>query len=871
MTPELSLVIPTFNEAENVPILLERIAQALGSLEGRYEVLIVDDDSPDGTWRVAEACRERYPQLRVIRRVEGERGLAPSVVDGWRQARGELLGVIDADLQHPPEVLVPLLLAMRQTDAEIGVASRYASSEQKLRWNVLRKWLSRGASELAEAVLPAHARSVTDPLSGFFLLRRTVVEGITLRARGYKILLEVLSRGRYQRVVEVPYTFGRRHQGASKLSAHVMGDYLAQLWRLIWRPTGFGRFVRYCLVGSSGVLINLTVLWLLRNHETLGKLRAPALAIEASVLNNFLWNELWTFSDRARLAPRLRNRLQRLLSFNLVCVAGAGIHLGLVWLLAIHGHWPYMATNVLGILIVTCWNYGLNVTRTWQQHPAHAIMVHEQPQQFLGTLIRHRDRLITGTILLVALALRLWQLGAKSLWLDEASSWVFARQPLGQILMNVQEPNPPLYYALLHGWIALFGQSETALRMLSVLFGTLAVWLTYWVGRQLGGKPLGWIAMSLMAVMPMPIDYSQMARTYTLFLAASLGSFGCLLAWEATRARRWAVGYVAASIAMCYAHNYWVFNLAAQQLYMAWRIAGRQVPLRAWLRLSAGVLAGIAPWLTALVAQTLRAQQVGLMIPRPGLTELVEIPLRFATPWGIPQAAWAYLLLAVLGLALCIRRRTADGLLLLWLVCPIVLPFVASLIGTPMLRLRYAIAALPALYLLMGRGVLVLPGRLSRAAVVTVLLALPVLGLQGYYGWEREDWRTLAAEMERLVKPDDILVVSSTRPDPMMYYYKGPVPFTVPFETIPPAADTDRRAMQQLHDRIDGLITGRNKRVRVWVAVRLGFGRDFRPVITDALQDRYPGLRRIYKRRFSSNLIVYGYELGSRPWWRLLG
>lgn len=360
-----SLIIPTLNEAKNVPVLLARIAQAMAPAGVPYEVLMVDDNSTDGTADVAEGLRAHFPQVRVLRRTHGERGLSPSVTDGWAAAQGQWLGVMDADLQHPPEVLPQMVAALQADGADVVIASRYTASGARLRWNLLRRWLSRGASNLAQTVLPPQAADVTDPMSGFFALRRAVVEGVTLQARGYKILLEVLSRGRYRRVREVPYQFGRRRAGESKLGASVMWDYLQQLWKLALRRDGFGRFLRYCLIGLSGVAVNLGVLWALREQGGFGKLRAPAAAIECAILNNFLWNELWTFRDRARMAPRGWQRLQRLVSFNLICAAGAVMHLGLVWCFALKQGWPYMTTNVLAIGVVTIWNYGLNTTWTW--------------------------------------------------------------------------------------------------------------------------------------------------------------------------------------------------------------------------------------------------------------------------------------------------------------------------------------------------------------------------------------------------------------------------------------------------------------------------------------------------------------------------
>ena len=146
-----------------------------------------------------------------------------------------------------------------------------------------------------------------------------------------------------------------------------MWDYLVQLWRLAWAPQGFGRFLRYCLVGSSGVIIQLGILWWLRHFEILGKLRAAAVAVEGAIINNFLWNELWTFRDRTRGCQAFRDRLRRLVSFTVVCGVGALMQLAIIWGFAIQLRWSYLATNLFAIVLVTFWNYGFNTSSTWMK------------------------------------------------------------------------------------------------------------------------------------------------------------------------------------------------------------------------------------------------------------------------------------------------------------------------------------------------------------------------------------------------------------------------------------------------------------------------------------------------------------------------
>jgi len=217
---ELSLIAPTYNERENVSTLASRVHQAL---EGyRYELIVVDDNSPDGTAEVAEALAGQYP-IRVICRKD-ERGLATAVVAGFRAAQGKVLGVIDADLQHPPEMLPGLLQAIRE-GADVAVGSRYVAGGGVEGWSLTRKIMSRGAGGFARVLLSS-ARQVKDPMSGFFLFRSGVIEGVELKPIGYKILLEVIARGNVKQVKEVPYVFREREKGQSKLNLKEQRTYI---------------------------------------------------------------------------------------------------------------------------------------------------------------------------------------------------------------------------------------------------------------------------------------------------------------------------------------------------------------------------------------------------------------------------------------------------------------------------------------------------------------------------------------------------------------------------------------------------------------------------------------------------------------------
>jgi dolichol-phosphate mannosyltransferase len=226
-TWSLSVVVPTFNEAENVERVITRCQDAMEGLD--YELIIVDDDSPDGTWRVAEAAAGENGRVHVIRR-QSERGLGTAVVAGFDRATKEFCAVIDADLQHPPELLPELANHITEY-VDIVIGSRYRKGGRVVNWPASRHVISRGAIALTKLCLE-EARGLNDPLSGFFLVRRSVVDDADLQPQGYKILLEVLIQCEYAHVVEVPYEFDERKYGASKLTIDSCRAFLAHLLTL---------------------------------------------------------------------------------------------------------------------------------------------------------------------------------------------------------------------------------------------------------------------------------------------------------------------------------------------------------------------------------------------------------------------------------------------------------------------------------------------------------------------------------------------------------------------------------------------------------------------------------------------------------------
>ncbi len=231
-TTYLSLIIPTYNESKNITKIVRVISNILNKvLLGNYELIIVDDDSPDLTWEIAQSLITEYPQLQVMRR-QVERGLSTAIIRGWQAAKGEILGVIDGDLQHPPEVLLKLLSAIVDRDTDLAVASRYVDDGGVSEWSAIRRLLSRGAQMLGLVILPRTISRVLDPMSGYFMVRRSAIAGKIMNPVGYKILIEVLYRGNIKQIKEIGYVFQERKEGESKVTWNQYKEYIHHLLRL---------------------------------------------------------------------------------------------------------------------------------------------------------------------------------------------------------------------------------------------------------------------------------------------------------------------------------------------------------------------------------------------------------------------------------------------------------------------------------------------------------------------------------------------------------------------------------------------------------------------------------------------------------------
>lgn len=335
VTLRQSVIVPTYNERDNVPALLERLAAALPHDD--TEIVFVDD-STDGTPDVIRECAKAFPiAVTVHHREQGEGGLGGAVVEGMRIARGEWIVVMDADLQHPPEIVPDLIAAGLRDGADLVVGSRYAhgGSTGGLA-DGYRKLVSRGSTLLVKTLFRNSLLSVSDPMSGLFAIRASSLDARLLRPLGYKILLELIVRNRPGRIVEVPYGFQSRHAGESKSTAAEGIRFLKHLAGLRFGPARL-RLLAFALIGLSGLLPNQAVLWALTSSTAMHYTAAAVLANMIAVGWNFALTDTLLYRNHRRrgLTSRfsrffLMGNADLLLRIPLLALLVGGLSLGVL-------------------------------------------------------------------------------------------------------------------------------------------------------------------------------------------------------------------------------------------------------------------------------------------------------------------------------------------------------------------------------------------------------------------------------------------------------------------------------------------------------------------------------------------------------------
>lgn len=363
---DLTVIIPTFNEGENIEAIIRAVEDVLGKAGIRGEILVVDDSSPDGTIPAVRALEAVFPNVRLAVR-SSDPGLSQSVVEGFALARAPVFLVMDADFSHPPD-LVPRFLEEIRGGADVVIGSRYTKGGGIEAWPLSRRIISTGATLLGRILFP----EITDPVSGFFAVRREVVAGAPLHPRGYKILMEVLGKGRWEKAREVPFVFRDRRAGSSKLRPGTILDYIRQVLDIsrhaLTRREGaaweeWEKILRFAVVGCSGIVVNMGLLWLLTTAG-IPDLVSLAVAIELSIVNNFIWNERWTFGGGE--GHRFSKVRHRFTSFQAVSIGGALINWVLYLLLTRLGGFEWLLANLAAILVAFAWNYLVNRNVTWR-------------------------------------------------------------------------------------------------------------------------------------------------------------------------------------------------------------------------------------------------------------------------------------------------------------------------------------------------------------------------------------------------------------------------------------------------------------------------------------------------------------------------
>lgn len=349
----LSIIIPTFNEQENVFKIAKRIKNILP--QKSYEIIFVDDSNDETPVLLAQLA-ESDPHVTFIHR-ENERGLGTAVVTGFKNSKGNIIAVMDADLQHPPEKL-PLMLQAIKSGADIVIPSRFIPGGSDGGLNILRKFVSITARYIGKFLI-RKLRPVSDITSGFFMFKKDVINNVNLYPIGWKILIEILVRGNYQKIIEVPYCFQTRSSGYSKMNFREHINYLLHLLHLLKdRPEG-RRFLCFSLVGLSGVFVNMFIYWVLVKFNLEVKVAGLVSAFIA-MLSNFYLNDRFTWAN-------IRNDIFwiRGVKFIITSLIGIGINVSVLGIFFYKFNFNYLFSNFIGIVAAISWNYTINNIWTW--------------------------------------------------------------------------------------------------------------------------------------------------------------------------------------------------------------------------------------------------------------------------------------------------------------------------------------------------------------------------------------------------------------------------------------------------------------------------------------------------------------------------
>jgi dolichol-phosphate mannosyltransferase len=374
----LSVIVPTYNESKNIIGILDSLRKHLLPIGIDTEIIVVDDNSPDGTGNIVEeyaknSKEENAQSVQIIHR-KTERGLSSAILAGIKYAKGDSVVVMDSDFSHPPQTIPKMIEELQKSECDIVVASRYVNGGSVKGWPFKRKIISKGATKIARHGLGI---KIKDPMSGFFAFKRSIINNIKFDAIGYKILLEILVKARGIKVKEIPYEFINRKEGSSKLDTSVSIDYVKSLWKLY----RYGKTIRekekrisvrflskagrFYTVGASGLLVNYLVSFLFGVVlSNLWYIYATMIGIVFSMTTNFILNKVWTFEDRNFNLKKTLRQYGLFLGFSGI---GAIFQIFMIYVLVESRHMSYSIALFVAVVIASVGNFILNKRWTFQE------------------------------------------------------------------------------------------------------------------------------------------------------------------------------------------------------------------------------------------------------------------------------------------------------------------------------------------------------------------------------------------------------------------------------------------------------------------------------------------------------------------------
>ena len=374
---QVSIIIPTYNESENIINILHSIKEIIPK-NILTQTIVVDDNSPDGTGKLVEDYLKNVKKMadhtiEIIHR-KAKNGLGSAILNGIQQAKGDTIVVMDCDFSHPPQIIPKLVESIKKYQYDIAVASRYIKGGKIQGWSQKRKLMSKFATLIAKKGLGVNTK---DPMSGFFAFKRSIIKELNFDAIGYKILLEIIVKTKGVNIKEIPYTFQDREFGSSKLGIKTILDYYKSVWKLYryGKPLEkqekrasvkfLSKAGRFYTVGASGFIVNYLIsLFFTSGGYDMWYLHATTIGIFASITSNFVLNKIWTFGDRDF---KIKKTISQYGKFAMFSSLGALVQLGMVYFLVDGNNIAYPLALIIAVITAAFGNFVLNKKWTFKE------------------------------------------------------------------------------------------------------------------------------------------------------------------------------------------------------------------------------------------------------------------------------------------------------------------------------------------------------------------------------------------------------------------------------------------------------------------------------------------------------------------------